>query len=111
MDPERNAAREQVATSADAGQAAKTYDDTIAVGEGELWRIEALPVPPGDGGVLRANVFDVIRRQLAIRRQIRDALAAQDIAQLTSLRGELDSLTRSLTGFARGYGFKVCGED
>ena len=39
------------------------------------------------------------------------ALAATDVAKLQTLRAQLDSLTESLLGFARGYGFQVCGED
>ncbi len=109
LDPERNSARERVGSSADAQEAAKAYDDDIASGETELRQIEAIPVPPGEKQLVRTNVFDVIRRQLALRRQIRDALAAVDVPRLRSLRRQLDDLSRTLTGFAAGYGFKVCG--
>lgn len=111
LDPERNSARERVGSSAGAQEAAKAYDDDINSGETELRQIEAIPVPPQEKQLVRTNIFDVIRRQLALRRQIRDALAAVDLPRLRSLRGQLDDLSRTLTGFARGYGFKVCGEN
>jgi hypothetical protein len=111
LDPERKSAEERVGNSRDAQEAARSYEDSIAAGEAELRRIEAIPVPPGERQLVRTNVFDVIRRQLAVRRQIGAALAAVDVARLRTLRVELDDLTRSLTGFARGYGFRVCGEE
>ena len=111
MDPERNTARERTGQSADARAAASAYDDSIALGEAQLRRIRAVPVPPRDRDALEANVFGVIRRQLATRRQISAALAAGDLTRLRTLRARLDDLTRSLSGFARGYGFRVCGED
>lgn len=111
LDPERSSARERVGSSADAQEAAKAYDDNINSGETELRQIESIPVPPQEKQLVRTNVFDVIRRQLALRRQIRDALAAVDVPRLRSLRGQLDDLSRTLTGFARGYGFRVCGEN
>ncbi len=111
LDPERNTAQGRVGESALPGEAVKAYDDTIALGWRELRQIEAIPVPPGEQALLRANVFTVIRRQLTLRRRISDALAAVDVPRLRRLRGELDNLARSLEGFARGYGFQVCGED
>lgn len=109
LDPEANSAEERVGAATDAGEAAKAYGDDIKVGETEWRQITAVPVPPGEEQLLKANVFDVIRRQLALRREIRVALAAEDVPRLQSLRGELDNLTRSLVGFARGYGFRDCG--
>ncbi len=111
LDPERNNARERVGEAGDARGEAKAYDDSIAVGEAQLRRIRAIPAPARDRDALEANVFGVIQRQLAIRRQIRAALAAGDVTRLQTLRAHLDALTRSLAGFARGYGFRVCGED
>ena len=111
LDRERNAAREQTARAADTAQATKAYGDSIALGEKQLRQIEAIPPPPGDAALLRTNVFDVLKRQLAIRRQMQRALATTDVPRLKTLRAELDNLTQSLVGFARGYGFQVCGED
>lgn len=89
----------------------KAYDDSISLGRRELRQIEAIAEPPGDATLLKANVFDPIRAQLALRARIRDALAAADVPLLRRLRTELDNSTRTLTGFARGYGFRVCGEE
>lgn len=111
FDPERSKTQERVANASLPAEAAKTYDETIGLGRSELRRIEAIPAPPGEDELLRANVFDVIRRELAIRGEIGGALSATDVPRLRRLRGELDSLSRSLGGFARGYGFRVCGED
>jgi hypothetical protein len=111
FDPERSRAQERVAGMSRPGEAAKTYDETVGLGRMELRQIEAIPMPPGEGELLQANVFSVIGRELAIRREIGRALAATDISQLRRLRSELDGLSRSLGGFARGYGFRVCGED
>ncbi|MGB8466697.1 MAG: hypothetical protein WCE49_17250 [Terrimicrobiaceae bacterium] len=111
LDPERSSARERVAGSTDVQEASKAYDDTITSGETELRRIQAIPPPPGESQLLRANVFDVINRQLALRGEIRNALPSLDIARLQALQGQLDDLSRSVTAFARGYGFRVCGED
>ena len=114
LDPERGSARERVGKSGDRGdaeEAAVAYDDSIALGEKQLRQIEAVRAPSRDRAPLEANVFGVIRRQLAVRRKIRAALAAHDLTQLTTLRRQHDDLTRSLVGFARGYGFQVCGED
>jgi hypothetical protein len=109
LDPERNATRERVGSAADPGEAAKAYDEGTAVGSRQLRQLEAIPPPPGDGGALRANLFGPIATQLALRRQIRDALAAVDVARLRQLRAQLDNLTRTVVGFARGYGFRSCG--
>ena len=111
LDPERGSARERVGESGDAEKAAVAYDDSIALGEKQLREIEAVRAPSRDRAALEANVFGVIRRQLAVRREIRAALAAHDLTRLTTLRRQHDDLTRSLVGFARGYGFQVCGED
>jgi hypothetical protein len=111
LDRDRNSAEERVGAAADVAEATKAYDDGIAVGESEWREIKAIPAPPGEQQLIQTNVLDVIRRQLDLRRQIRTALAAEDVPRLEALRAELDNLTRSLVGFGRGYGFKVCGED
>lgn len=110
LDRERSTEQGKVASSKLTSEAVKAYDDTIALGWKELRQIEAIRTPPGERAVLRANVFDVIRSQLALRRRISGALAAVDVPRLRVLRAEADNMTRALTGFARGYGFRVCGE-
>lgn len=109
LDPGRSRAEVRVGESSRPEEAARAYEDTIALGWRELHQIEAIPTPPGDHQLLRANIFEPIRRQLAIRRQISRALVQTDIPQLRRLRTELDDLARALGGFARGYGFQVCG--
>ena len=109
MDPERNRAREDARGGLP--EVARRYDDSIALGARELQMIQAITPPRGDERALRANVFGVIARQLAVRRRIHTALVARDLSAVTSLQAQLDELTRSLVGFARGYGFKVCGTD
>lgn len=111
LDRDRKTASQRVGESADAQEAATAYDDTIALGEQQLREIEAVPVPARDRDALRANVFGVIERQLGVRRKIRAALAGGDVTLVAGLRQQLDDLTRSLVGFARGYGYRVCGED
>ena len=111
LDPERNAVRVQVAKAPDAREAATAYQETITLGARQLRQIEAIPAPQRDRAALQANVFDVVNRQLAIRRQMHTALAAADVTRLQSLRQQLDDLTRSLAAFARGYGFQACGEE
>lgn len=111
LDPERKSARERVAGAADAQAASTAYEDTISSGEAELRRIQAVTPPPGESQLLRTNVFDVIRRQLALRTEIRNALPSLDVTRLQTLQAQLDDLSRSVTAFARGYGFRVCGED
>ena len=111
LDSKRNAARERAAEGVDEAQGAQAYDDSIALGERQLREIEAIPVPPGESQLLRTNVFDVLHRQLQLRREMQSALGDQDVESLQVMRSQLDSLTQSLLGFARGYGFRVCGED
>ncbi len=111
LDRERNAAREQASEGVEDAQGARAYDDSIALGERQLREIKAIPVPPGESQLIRTNVFDVIERQLELRREMQTALAEQDVESLQAQRAQLDSLTQSLLGFARGYGFRVCGED
>jgi hypothetical protein len=111
IEPERATEQERVGTSTKPAEAVKAYDSSISLGRQELRQIEAIAEPPGDAPLLRANVLDPIRGQLALRAQIRDALAAADVPLLRRLRTELDNSTRALTGFARGYGFRVCGEE
>ncbi|HEY5333718.1 MAG TPA: hypothetical protein VIJ21_09245, partial [Solirubrobacterales bacterium] len=111
IDPERSKNQSRVGTAADVAEASKAYDETIALGWKELRQIEAIPRPPGEDPLLEANVFEPIRGQLALRESIAKALAATDVPRLRLLRGELDNSTRTLTGFARGYGFSVCGEE
>ena len=110
VDPERNTAREQVGASADTQEAANSYEKETALGTSELKRLEAVPAPPGDAKLLQANVFGPVRHQLALRAKIRVALAAADVPRLRALRAELDNISRALAGFARGYGWRQCGE-
>ncbi|MGH2936797.1 MAG: hypothetical protein ACRDPE_01600 [Solirubrobacterales bacterium] len=110
-DPERTRQEERVGNAATSAEAANAYESTIALGRRELQQIEAISVPPGETSLLRANVFDPIRHQFGLRERIRDALAVADVPTLRRLRAELDNSTRALTGFARGYGFRVCGEE
>jgi hypothetical protein len=111
LDPERAREQQRVGASPDTAGAVKAYDDTIALGWRELRQIRAVPPPPGDAAVLKANVLEPVRAQLELRAKIRNALAAADVPRLRRLRTELDNSTRALTGFARGYGFQVCGEE
>ncbi|MBS1845568.1 MAG: hypothetical protein JST53_14220 [Actinobacteria bacterium] len=110
VDPELAAGQDRVGNSADTNAQVTAYDDTIALGWRELGRIEAIPTPPGDGALLKANVFEPVRWQLELRERMSAALARTEVATLRRLRAELDNSTRALTGFARGYGFHVCGE-
>ena len=110
FDPERNSERERVREAADLQGAEKAYEQGTALGNAELKRLEAVAPPPGDAAVLRANVFDPVRRQLALRTQIRTALAAVDLPRLRALRARLDDISRELSAFARGYGWRACGE-
>lgn len=110
FDPERNTARRRVGEAADVNEAVHAYEQDTALGAAELRQIEAVPPPPGDATLLRANVFDPIRRQLVLRARVKAALAAVDVPRLRALRAELDNLSRSLSAFARGYGWRACGE-
>jgi hypothetical protein len=111
FDPERGAERRQVADSPDIEGAVRAYEKDSALGAAELRRIEAVPPPPGDAALLRADVFAPIRRQLALRAQIKTALAAVDVTRLEALRAESDDISRALSAFARGYGWRTCGGD
>jgi hypothetical protein len=111
IEPERAKEQERVGTSTEPAEAVKAYEDSINLGWRELRRIEAIAEPPGDATLLKANVLDPIKGQLALRARIRGALAAADVPLLRRLRTELDNSGRALTGFARGYGFRVCGEE
>ena len=75
------------AGSADVQEASKAYEDTITSGEAELRRIQAVPPPPGESQLLRANVFDVISQQLALRGEIRNALPSLDIDTTSGTSG------------------------
>ncbi len=111
IDPERANEQEKVGTATGPGEAVRAYEGSISLGWRELREIEAIAEPPGETKLLRANVIDPIRGQLALKAQIRDALAAADVPVLRRLRSELDNSIRALAGFARGYGFGVCGEE
>lgn len=112
FDPKRNEARARAAgEGSNTARAARSYDEGIKVGERQLRTIETIPPPAGDRALLVANVFRPLHVQLALRRQIASALGAGDVAELRPLQRRVDALTRSLEGFARGYGFKVCGVD
>lgn len=110
LDPRRNEARKRVGEAADTGEAVNAYDDGISLAARQLRELEAIPVPPRDRDLMRTDVFGVLRRQLSLRREVRIGLQAGDVALVQSLQTQLDDLTRSLQGFARGYGFTVCGE-
>ena len=109
-DPERNRVREEVGKAPDAQEAAASYEQETALAASELGRIQAVPPPSGDAQLLRANVFDPVRQQLALRAEIRTALATTDIPRLRALRAQLDNISRAVAGFARGYGWRACGE-
>lgn len=110
FDPERAGARRRVGEAPDIAGAARAYGEDTALGAAELRRLEAVPPPPGDAALLRANVFEPVRRQLALRARIRTALAAVDVPRLRALRAQADALGRELSAFARGYGWRACGE-
>jgi hypothetical protein len=110
LDSERSTERERVREAADLQGAEKAYGRGTVLGSEELKRLEAVAPPPGDATVLRANVFDPVRRQLALRAQIRSAYAAVDLPRLRVLRAQLDEISRALSAFARGYGWRACGE-
>lgn len=110
LDTERATQEERVGSAHAPEDAARAYDDTVALGWRELKRIESIAPPPGDAALLRANVFDSVKEQLKLRARMSAALAETDVPLLRALRTELDNSTRALTGFARGYGFRVCGE-
>ncbi|MEO8966012.1 MAG: hypothetical protein ABI355_00345, partial [Solirubrobacteraceae bacterium] len=107
LDPARSREREDSGGGID--DLVRRYAAATTLSAEELHRIEAIVPPRGDGRALRANVFDVITRQLASRKQIHTALKARDLTTLEARQAEIDDLTRLLAGFARGYGFKVCG--
>lgn len=79
IEPERGKEQERVGAAADSAEAAKAYEGTIALGWRELRQIEAIAPPPGDEALLRANVFHSVKGQLALRAEIRSALAAADV--------------------------------
>jgi hypothetical protein len=110
VDRERTTQEEKVGAARGTAEAAKAYEDTVVLGWHELRRVEAVPPPPGDQALLRANVFDAVKEQLRLRTRIGAALSEVDVRLLRALRAHLDNSTRALTGFARGYGFRVCGE-
>jgi hypothetical protein len=110
FDQERGRERERVGEAADVHIAEAAYDQGTALGEAELRRLEAVPPPPGDAALLRANVIEPVRHQLALRARIRNALAAVDLPRLRALRAESDNISRALSAFARGYGWRSCGE-
>jgi hypothetical protein len=110
LDPKRNEARRRVGEAGDTAEAVKGYDEGISLAAQQLRELEAIPVPPRDRELMRTDVFDVLRQQLSLRQQVRAGLQAGDVALVEGLQTQLDDLTRSLQGFARGYGFRVCGE-
>ncbi len=109
LDTDRDSARERVGNATDAGEAVKAYDEGTSAGLRELRELRAIPAPPGDSVLLHTNLWGPVAAQLALRRQIRSALADVDVSRLRLLREQLDNLTRQVSGFSRGYGFKVCG--
>lgn len=109
LDRERNRQRENA--SGDLAQIAGRYEASIAIGAQELRDVESIPPPSGDARALRVNVFDVITRELAVRKRIHAALLAGNVTALAAEQRRLDDLTRWLAAFALGYGFKVCGTD
>jgi hypothetical protein len=109
IDPERNREREDSNGALD--DVARRYVVASVLSGRELREIEAIAPPRGDARALKANVFDVIVRQLSIRTQIHQAILTRDLATVEARQSDLDDLTRQLAGFARGYGFRVCGKD
>lgn len=109
IDPERN--KEQEDSTGALSDIARRYVVASVLSADELREIEAITPPRGDARALRTNVFDVIVRQLSIRKQIHRAILARDLTTVEARQSDLDDLTRLLAGFARGYGFKVCGTD
>ena len=109
IDPERNKEREDSAGAL--SDVARRYAVASVLGARELREIEAISPPRGDVRALKTNVFDVIVRQFAIRKQVHQALLEHNLATVRARQNDLDDLTRLLAGFARGYGFRVCGTD
>lgn len=109
IDPERNKERQNPHGALN--DVARRYVVASALSARELHEIEAIAPPRGDARALKTNVFDVIARQLSIRNQIHQAIISRDLATVEARQSDLDDLTRLLAGFARGYGFKICGTD
>ena len=109
IDPERNKQRED--SNGALSDVARRYAVASVLSGRELREIEAITPPQGEARALKTNVFNVIIRQLAIRNQIHQAILERSLITVQARQSELDGLTRLLAGFARGYGFKVCGTD
>ncbi len=107
--PQRDADVRAARDAATEAEAVVAYDRSIATAGAQLREIEAVPPPPADADLITRNVFDRLRQRITLRRRISQDLAAADAGAASRDRAQLDALTIALEGFARGYGFAVCG--
>lgn len=108
--PQRDQAVGEAGHAADVEGAVRDYDDGVALAEKQLQAIEAIAAPSADRTLIESNVVARLRERLALRRALSDDLRASDVDSAQRDRAQLDALTIALQSFARGYGFRVCGE-
>jgi len=72
--------------------------------------IGQIPVPAGDEAIIE-RYLSAARDQVAVLRQIADALEEGDTVAVASLSQSGEASGAKVRGIAQGYGFKVCGSD
>jgi hypothetical protein len=105
LDEELTAALED----GDYEEAATILSGGLEITRRQLEEFEALPTPEADAAVID-DYLSSTEQQLAITDRLVEALRDQDVSQISALAEEVDEIETETDGIAKGYGFKVCGQ-
>jgi hypothetical protein len=99
-----------LATPQTNAEAADVTEDAIAISERQLESLRALRPPEADEATLN-EAYDLLDQQLALGRELVDALRANDEAKGRELLDQGAGLNDQADAIAQEYGLQVCGAD
>lgn len=110
INPERERAISGVGSAGDNAHAEQSMKQSIVLAEQQLREVAAVKPPAADRQLIASNVIDRLKTRLGLRRKLAVDLRDDDVGDASRNRAQLDALTIALRSFARGFGFRVCGE-
>ena len=89
-------------------EAAALGDEAVTIGEEQLEQLRALRPPVEDEATIQ-EAYDLLEQQLAVARDLVEALREEDQAAAQELIAEGERLNEEADAIAAEYGLQVCG--